>query len=345
MIRTIAWQDDMVVLVDQKALPAQEAYVLCRDYTDVAAAIKDMTVRGAPAIGIAAAMGIALGFGRRRREAREDQRESLHRICDDFGATRPTAANLFRAIHRMKECFEASDDADFTIVAGRLKEEALRMLDEDIESNQWIGRFGRDLVPPGSTVLTHCNAGALATGGYGTALGVIRAAHEKGAIRRVFAGETRPLLQGARLTAWELAREGIPVTVITDSMAGHFMARKEIDLVIVGADRIAANGDTANKIGTYTLALLAREHDIPFYVAAPRTTIDAETATGDDIPIEERYPEEVLTMAGTPTAPAGTQALNPAFDVTPNRLITAIITDAGIIRQPFEAGIIEIFKS
>lgn len=341
MIRTVAWKNDTVVMIDQKALPAREIYVVCRDYTDVAAAIRDMTIRGAPAIGIAAAMGIALGFSKRRRESRGDQRGSLHRICDELGATRPTAANLFRAIERMKACFEAWDDVPFETAARRLKEEALRILKEDVEANQWIGRFGSDLVPPGSTVLTHCNAGALATGGYGTALGVIRAAHEKGTIRRVFADETRPLLQGVRLTAWELAREGIPVTVITDSMAGHLMARKEIDLVIVGADRIAANGDTANKIGTYTLALLAREHDIPFYVAAPRTTIDEATARGEDIPIEQRHPEEVLTMAGTATAPAGVEALNPAFDVTPSRLITAIITEAGIIRPPFDSGIRE----
>ncbi|MDD5476351.1 MAG: S-methyl-5-thioribose-1-phosphate isomerase, partial [Syntrophales bacterium] len=266
-------------------------------------------------------------------------------ICDELEATRPTAVNLFWAIERMKGCFEECLGAGFEVVAGRLKDESLRILEEDIETNHRIGRFGKDLVSPGSTVLTHCNAGALATGGYGTALGVVRAAHEEGNIRKVFAGETRPLLQGARLTAWEMVREGIPVTIITDSMAGHLMAKNEIDLVIVGADRIAANGDTANKIGTYTLALLAGEHDIPFYVAAPRSTIDRRPSSGEDIPIEERDPGEVLSCAGAKTAPWGAAAVNPAFDVTPQKLISGIITEAGIIRKPFDRGVIEIFKS
>lgn len=343
MIRTIHWQDDSVVMIDQKVLPGREEYVVCRDYSDVVAAICDMTIRGAPAIGIAAAMGTALGFLREGRGSKDHQWEVLNRICDDLAATRPTAVNLFWAIERMKACFDTHDHDDFDALSRRLVDEACLILEEDIEANRRMGQFGSELVPPDSAILTHCNAGALATGGYGTALGVVRAAHEAGKNPRVFADETRPLLQGARLTAWEMVREGIPVTVITDSMAGHLMSLGEIDLVIVGADRIAANGDTANKIGTYPLALLAREQGIPFYVAAPRSTIDRNTASGKDIPIEERSSDEVLAFAGARTAPEGAKGRNPAFDITPHRLITAIITETGITREPFDSGMEKLF--
>lgn len=345
MIRTIDWQDDSVVMLDQKALPEREIYVPCRDYDEVCAAIRDMTVRGAPAIGIAAAMGAALGFLRHGRGSKDHQRETVERVCGELAATRPTAANLFRALERVKERFRKCAEDDFESTAAALKEEAMHMLEEDIKANRAMGRLGCGLVPPGSAVLTHCNAGALATGGYGTALGIVRAAHEAGRNPRVFADETRPLLQGSRLTAWEMVKEGIPVTVITDSAAGSLMASGEVDLVLVGADRIAANGDTANKIGTYPLALLAHEHGIPFYVAAPTSTIDTATSTGKDIPIEERGALEVLTIAGRPTAPAVAKARNPAFDVTPHRLITAIITERGILREPFDRSIVELMEN
>jgi len=339
MIRPVYWHDNTVVMIDQKALPARESLVVCRDYTDVAAAIRDMTVRGAPAIGVAAAMGVALGFLQHGGDSPGDESNLMDRIESELASTRPTAVNLFWALKRMRRCFENCRNRGFEAIAESLVREAQRILNDDIEMNRRMGRIGCDLVPRDAAVLTHCNAGALATGGYGTALGVIRAAHEAGKHPRVFADETRPLLQGARLTAWEMVREGIPVTVITDSMAGHFMARGEIDLVIVGADRIAANGDTANKIGTYPLAVLAREHGIPFYVAAPRTTIDPDTATGADIPIEERGLDEVLRFGGIETAPRGAGARNPSFDVTPARCITAIITESGLAEQPLADGI------
>ncbi len=345
MIRPVYWHDNTVVMIDQKALPARESLVVCRDYTDVAAAIRDMTIRGAPAIGIAAAMGLALGFLKHGEESPGSEGEILARIRGELASTRPTAVNLFRTLEHMMNCFENCRNDGFEAIAERLVREAQRILDDDIETNRRMGRIGRDLVPRDAAVLTHCNAGALATGGYGTALGVIRAAREAGKHPRVFADETRPLLQGARLTAWEMVREGIPVTVITDSMAGHLMARGEIDLVIVGADRIAANGDTANKIGTYTLALLAREHGIPFYVAAPRMTIDVDTAAGIDIPIEERSRDEVLRIAGIETAARGAEARNPSFDVTPAGLITAIITENGIVGQPLDRGIDSLFTA
>jgi methylthioribose-1-phosphate isomerase len=345
VIRPVYWYDDTVVMIDQKALPARESLVVCHDYTDVAAAIRDMTVRGAPAIGIAAAMGVALGFLKHGGESPGNEEITLERIREELASTRPTAVNLFWALERMNNCFKECRNDGFEAIAKNLINEAQRILEEDIDTNRRMGRVGCNLVPPGGAVLTHCNAGALATGGYGTALGVIRAAHEAGRHPRVFADETRPLLQGARLTAWEMVREGIPVTVITDSMAGYFMARGDIDLVIVGADRIAANGDTANKIGTYTLALLARAHGIPFYVAAPRSTIDVDTASGVNIPIEERNPDEVLRVAGIETAARGAAARNPSFDVTPAELISAIITENGLVEPPLDCGIGGLFAA
>jgi methylthioribose-1-phosphate isomerase len=344
MIKTISWEGDAVVLIDQRTLPHEERYLTCRTYGDVIDAINDMAIRGAPAVGIAAAMGIALGAlaipeGRLRGE--------FPRICDAFARTRPTAVNLFWAIERLVDRFEkeTSAHAEEEPVRKALVDEACRIHAEDIEANRRIGTHGRDLIRDGDTILTHCNAGALATGGYGTALGVIQAAHEEGKRIHVLVDETRPLLQGARLTAWEMRREGIPATLITDSMAGSLMHRGKIDCVMVGADRIAGNGDTANKIGTYALAVLARENRIPFYVAAPRSTIDRRTRTGKQITIEQRSPDEVLAFHGARIAPEGCPALNPAFDVTPHRYVTAIITEEGIMRKPFGRKIRDLFSS
>ncbi len=344
MIRPISWEKEGVVLIDQKALPQTERYVTCRDYGEVIAAINDLTVRGAPAVGIAAAMGIALGAAALSSESKEAFREEIYRICDEFSRTRPTAINLFWAIDRMKRCLAENLREDIGLIKTALVEEAHLILEEDIEANRRIGQFGRECIKDGDSILTHCNAGALATGGYGTALGIIRAAHEEGKTIHVFIDETRPVLQGARLTAWELQREKIPATLITDSMAGFVMGRGMVDLVIVGADRVAANGDVANKIGTYSLAVLAGEHGIPFYVAAPRSTIDCEVKSGHDIPIEERKGDEVVTFGGTMVAPKGMEVFNPAFDVTPNSYITAIVTDAGMVRAPFHEGIAQMMS-
>jgi methylthioribose-1-phosphate isomerase len=341
MIRTLYWADDAVVMIDQRALPLTERCLTFRDYRDVIAAVRDLTVRGAPAIGVAAAMGIALGALAIPAEKPGDMRKGFLRICDEFSGSRPTARNLFWAIERMKRCFEreSAGNADAGSVKKALVEEAIRIGEEDIEINRRIGLNGRRFINDGDCILTHCNAGALATAGYGTALGVIRAARDEGKTVHVYADETRPVLQGARLTCWELQKEGIPVTLITDSMAGSLMNRGKIRLVLVGADRIAANGDTANKIGTYTLAVLARENGIPFYVAAPLSTIDARLRGGKKIPIEERDEEEVSSFGGVRTAPEGTKVFNPAFDVTPHRYITAIITEAGIATRPYGKGI------
>jgi len=343
MIKTISWKEDAVVMIDQRVLPHEERYLTCRAYREVIDAINTMAIRGAPAVGIAAAMGVALGT----LHAPEGQMErAFYQICEDFSRTRPTAVNLFWAIDRMKARFEgeiAAPHADEGDIKEALVDEARRIHEEDIDANRRMGSHGRSLIQDGDTILTHCNAGALATGGYGTALGVIRAAHEEGKKIHVLVDETRPLLQGARLTAWEMHREGIDATLITDSMAGSLMQRGEITCVLVGADRIAANGDTANKIGTYSLAVLAREHRIPLYVAAPLSTIDRHTRTGRKIPIEERSESEVLAFHGTPIAPQGFRARNPAFDVTPNKYITAIITQRGIITKPFGKKIKEIF--
>jgi methylthioribose-1-phosphate isomerase len=356
-IRTIFWENAAVVMIDQKALPLLEQSVTCTDYEEVATAIEDLTVRGAPAIGVAAAMGIALGTLHLSSLSPEDFKTEFYRICDRFAQTRPTARNLFWAIERMKRCFEnalASDVSARSSTEGGqaglflekirqiLVSEAIQICEEDIAINRRMGLNGRSLISDGDNILTHCNAGALATAGYGTALGVIRAAHEEGKKVHVFVDETRPVLQGARLTAWELVKECIPATLITDNMAGFLMQQGKVNLVITGADRIAANGDTANKIGTYALAVLAKENHIPFYIAAPLSTIDLSIETGDDIPIEERSSDEVTTFRGVRSAPAGMPVYNPAFDVTPNRYITAIITEKGVIRPPFAEALARI---
>ncbi len=336
---TVSWTDEGVVLLDQRLLPAEEVNLNCGTPQEVMAAIRDMVVRGAPAIGVTAAMGIALGARELAGQAQDDFDGGFAKLCDDFAATRPTAVNLFWAIDRMKRVAAVHREAGPAAVALALVTEARTIKEEDIAACRALGGHGAPLVPDGASILTHCNAGALATAGYGTALGVVRAAVEAGKDIQVLADETRPFLQGARLTAWELARDSIPVTVITDSMAGHFMRRGQVDLVVVGADRIAANGDTANKIGTYPLAVLAQENDLPFYVAAPTSTIDPDIAHGDDIPIEERDPEEVMRMGTARTTPEGVSAAHPAFDVTPHRYITAIITELGVVRPPFVEGL------
>ena len=339
MIRTIYWQDGMVVMIDQKALPGKERYLVCKRYEQVVAAVKDLTVRGAPAIGVAAALGIALGVSKLSAASRTTFHKSFYSICDVFARTRPTARNLFWAIERMKRCFESLDSLDIGEVKSRLIGEAVRICEEDIAINRRMGRHGRLLIADGDRLLTHCNAGALATAGYGTALGVVRAACEEGKSLHIYVDETRPVLQGARLTAWELKKEKIPATLISDNMAGYLMSKGRIDRVIVGADRIAANGDAANKIGTYSLAVLARANKLPFYIAAPLSTIDISIKSGADIPIEERNPEEVTTVRGVRIAPEGIDVCNPAFDVTPQRLITAIITEEGVIFPPFKQNI------
>jgi len=353
-LRTLFWQDGAVVLIDQRALPLVERSVRCTDYREVIAAINDLTVRGAPAIGVAAALGIALGVLKISESSAEAFREAFEGICEAFRTSRPTARNLFWAIERMKRRFEAAIGCGEKAGPGRdpwrkireaLLAEAIRICEEDIAINRRLGEQGRGLIPDGARILTHCNAGALATAGYGTALGVIRAAREEGKAIHVYVDETRPVLQGARLTAWELVREGIPCTLITDNMAGSLMQRGLVDAVIVGADRIAANGDTANKIGTYAVAVLARAHELPFYVAAPLSTIDTALPDGSAIPIEERNPAEVTLLGGVRMAPEGIAVWNPAFDVTPHALITAIITEAGVIRPPFSAGIRRILPS
>jgi methylthioribose-1-phosphate isomerase len=337
MIKTIEWTKDGVRMLDQRLLPSEETYLMLRSYEEVADAIKKMVVRGAPAIGVSAAMGIALGASQSVGTSVADLEDDFGYICKLMGETRPTAVNLFWAIERMRSTFERSRKlADVEEIKKILVSEALRIFDEDIASNRAIGRHGAPLIPDGATVLTHCNAGALATAGdYGTALGVIRGARDAGKKIAVIADETRPFLQGLRLTAWELAKDDIPVTVITDNMAGHVMKGGRVDVVVVGADRIAANGDTANKIGTYMVAVLAREHAIPFYVAAPMTTLDFSLSTGEEIPIEERDASEVTHIREHQLGPDGVAVHNPAFDVTPNQLITAIITDRGVARAPF----------
>ncbi|MET0621863.1 MAG: S-methyl-5-thioribose-1-phosphate isomerase, partial [Pyrinomonadaceae bacterium] len=338
MIKTVEWTDEGVRMIDQRLLPTEEKYLMLRSCEEVAEAIKVMVVRGAPAIGVSAAMGLALGTMQAVGTSVEDLEQDFDYFCDLMSKTRPTAVNLFWAIERMRESFRRSkaEGADAERIKKDLIEEARRIFDEDIVSNRALGRFGGELLPDGATVLTHCNAGALATAGdYGTALGVVRGARDAGKRVAVIADETRPFLQGARLTAWELQKDEIPVTVITDNMAGHVMKRGEIDCVVVGADRIAANGDTANKIGTYMVAVLAREHDIPFYVAAPVSTIDLALANGDEIPIEERDAREVTHLREQRLAPEGVAVHNPAFDVTPGELVAAIITDRGVARPPY----------
>jgi methylthioribose-1-phosphate isomerase len=337
LLPTIAWDGDWVVMVDQRKLPAVEVYVRCRSAAEVARAIKTMVIRGAPAIGVAAAMGVALGTERSKATGTRQFAAEFQKTCDLMAATRPTAMNLFWAIERMKRAFSEGALAGESVdqLKARLRAEAMRIHDEDVASCRAIGAHGATLVPDEARILTHCNAGRLATAGYGTALGVVRGAIEAGKRVRVLADETRPFLQGSRLTAWELVREGVDTTVITDGTAGALMRDGEVDLVVVGADRIAANGDTANKIGTYTVAVLAKEHGIPFYVAAPWSTVDLSTADGARIPIEEREAREVTHVGSSQVAPDGASVRNPAFDVTPHRFITAIVTDRGIFRPPF----------
>jgi methylthioribose-1-phosphate isomerase len=346
MLPTIDWQGDVIVMVDQRKLPAQEIYVRCRTAQEVARAIRTMVIRGAPAIGVSAAMGIALGMRRSTAKGTKQFAVEFQKICDMMASTRPTAVNLFWAIDRMKRAFAEAAQAGQspTEIADRLELEARAIHDEDVASCRTMGSFGAEIVPDGARVLTHCNAGALATAGYGSALGVIRAAVERGKRIAVFADETRPFLQGSRLTAWELVRDGINTTVITESMAGPLMRGGEIDLVVVGADRIAANGDTANKIGTYTVAVLAHEHKIPFYVAAPLSTIDLSTPDGDLIPIEERDRREITHIGSSKLTPDGAHIRNPAFDVTPHRYIAGIITEKGIFRPPFQETLKRAFE-
>jgi len=341
MLPTIEWKDDVIVMIDQRKLPASEIYVSCKTAQEVARAIKTMVIRGAPAIGVAAAMGIALGMRRSKATGTKQFATEFQKLCDLMAATRPTAVNLFWAIERMKRVFADAAQGGCSVdeIKQRLETDARRIHDEDVESCRTMGAFGAELVPQEARILTHCNAGALATAGYGTALGVVRAAAERGKKVTVLADETRPFLQGARLTAWELVKDGIDTTVITDNMAGSMMRLGQVDLVVVGADRIAANGDVANKIGTYGVAVLAREHGIPFYVAAPLSTIDLDTADGSTIPIEERDSREVTHVGPSRLTPEGVRVRNPAFDVTPARYITAIITERGVVRAPFHESL------
>lgn len=346
MLETMRWQaeESFLELLDQTALPHETRYLKCYDYSGVAAAIKRLAVRGAPAIGAAAAYGLVLAAKNiMARSSREDFIAGVEIAARELAATRPTAVNLRWALDRLIKRLYAVEAVDPGALYDILLGEAHAIYREDVADNRKMGCYGQELIPDGARILTHCNAGALATAGYGTALGVVRAAREAGKAVSVYAGETRPLLQGARLTAWELLREGIPVTLITDNMAGYLMAKGKVDLVIVGADRIAANGDVANKIGTYSLAVLAEKHGLPFYVAAPVSTIDMSLTSGGEIPIEERDPAEVTHMAGRPLAPVGVNVWNPAFDITPHHMVTAIITDRGIVRATYRENLMKIF--
>ncbi len=347
MLPTIEWQDDSLVMIDQRKLPASEVYVTCKTANEVAKAIKTMVIRGAPAIGVAAAMGIAVGMTRSRATGTKQFTTEFQKTCELMAGTRPTAVNLFWAIERMKKAFAAAahDGQSVDEIKRKLVAEARAIHDEDVQSCRTMGAHGATLVPSSARILTHCNAGALATAGYGTALGVIRAAAEQGKTIAVLADETRPFLQGARLTAWELVRDGIDTTVITDNMAGAMMRLGEVDLVVVGADRIAANGDVANKIGTYSVAVLAKAHGIPFYVAAPLSTVDLNTPDGSGIPIEERNEREVTHVGANRLTPEGARIRNPAFDVTPSQYVTAIITERGIARAPFTESLPQLFEA
>lgn len=335
MIPTLEWTPEGVRFLDQTRLPLEETYVLATTYQQVAEVITTMVVRGAPAIGVAAAMGLALGVKTSQASTVPALASEFETMCQTLAATRPTAVNLFWAIERMRRVRASLAGRDLSEIREKLIAEAIQMRREDIAINECIGKNGAPLIPDGKTVLTHCNAGALATAGYGTALGVIRAAVASGKKIDVFADETRPFLQGARLTIWELQHDHIPATLITDNMAGYFLHSGRIGCVIVGADRIAANGDVANKIGTYSVAVLAKENNVPFYVAAPISTLDLSLASGDQIPIEQRAAAEVTHLHGVPVAPEGTAVANPAFDVTPNRYVTAIITERGVARPPY----------
>ncbi len=347
MITTVEWTGEGIRMLDQRLLPTEEKYLMLRSYEEVAEAIKLMVVRGAPAIGVSAAMGLALGASQSVGTAVSDLEFDFDYMCDVMGATRPTAVNLFWAIERMRDALRRAkaETGEVKEIKRRLIEEAQKIFEDDIRANRSLGKFGGELIADGSTVLTHCNAGALATAGdYGTALGVIRGARDAGKRVAVIADETRPFLQGARLTAWELQKDDIPVTLITDNMAGHVMKQGKVDAVVVGADRIAANGDAANKIGTYMVAVLAKQHDIPFYVAAPISTIDLACPTGEQIPIEERDTREVTHVHEHQLAPTGIDVRNFAFDVTPNEFIAAIITDKGVARRPYVESLKRLFE-
>lgn len=335
-IKTVEWKDGRVVMLDQRLLPHREVYRVCRDYQQVAAAIRDMVIRGAPAIGVAAAMGVALGA--LKAPAKSFDRD-FEKILSVLGKTRPTAVNLFWALSRMRQVYSDHRSRGIDAVKLALTEEAQKIHREDIAANKLIGKNGAGLLRNARQIMTHCNAGALATAGYGTALGVIRALKDSGREFEVFVNETRPFLQGARLTAWELKKEKIPATLITDNMAGYLMQKGKVDAVVVGCDRVAANGDVANKIGTYTLAVLARRHGIPFFVAGPTSSIDVNCASGKDIPIEQRDAREVSHIFGKALAPKGMRVFNPAFDVTSQDLITAIITEKGVIHPPYQQNI------
>ncbi len=339
---TIQWKKDRVVMIDQRKLPEKEVYVECQDYIQVAEAIEKMIIRGAPAVGVAAAFGVALGLLKMKKD--KNTEEQLSRIVQRLERTRPTARNLFWALERMTETFERNRTLEISQLKQKLVKEALEIEAEDVETNKKIGFLGKSLLEDGDSVLTHCNAGTLATAGYGTALGIIVAAFKEGKRIHVYADETRPLLQGARLTCWELDKENVPVTLITDNMAGYLMQKGVISRVIVGADRIARNGDTANKIGTYTVAVLAKEHRLPFYVAAPTQTIDLSLADGSKIPIEERNAQEVREFAGRRVTIPHVRVENPAFDVTPASHISAIITERGICQPPYENKLKDLFK-
>ncbi len=345
MIQTLEWTDAGVVFIDQTKLPTEETYVTCATHEQVADVIRNMVVRGAPAIGVAAAMGVALGVKNSRAQTVAELKPEFDQICDLLAKTRPTAVNLFWAIRRMTAKFASLSAESVAHIQRELIEEAKRMHAEDIAANMAMGRFGATLMPASGGVLTHCNAGALATAGYGTALGVIRAAVAAGKKIHVYADETRPFLQGSRLTAWELMKDGIPTTVISDNMAGAMMAQGKIGAIVVGADRIAANGDVANKIGTYTVAVLAKENGIPFYVAAPLSTVDLQTADGSGIPIEQRNRREVTHIGGKQMTPDGVGIENPAFDVTPAKYVTAIITERGIAKAPYVESLKKLAES
>ncbi len=340
-VRTIEWRGGELLLIDQRRLPRKEVYRVCRNYRQVAQAIRTMVVRGAPAIGVTAAMGVVLGA--RRVRSRKAMGPAMEHVFRTLAETRPTAVNLHWALARMRQTYEEHRDGDLELLKQRLEEAALAMYEEDITANRSLGSLGAGLLKGSRRILTHCNAGALATAGYGTALGVIRAMKESGAaIEEVFVDETRPFLQGARLTAWELCKEDIPTTLITDNMMGYVMQQNRVDAVVVGADRVAANGDVANKIGTYTVAVLAREHGVPFYVACPTSTVDLTCPSGAHIPIEQRSEDEVTHIAGSRIAPHGVKTLNPAFDVTDHSLVSAIITEKAVVTAPYEQNLREV---
>jgi methylthioribose-1-phosphate isomerase len=335
-VKTVEWKNDRVIMLDQRLLPHREVYRVCRDYLQVAAAIRDMVIRGAPAIGVAAAMGAALGALTAPAKSFD---KSFEKILGTLGKTRPTAINLFWALQRMRQVYTEQRSQGVDAVKRALKEEAQKIYKEDIAANRQLGKHGVPLLRDAKQIMTHCTAGALATAGYGTALGVLRALKESGKVFEVFVNETRPFLQGARLTAWELKKEKIPAILITDNMAGYLMQSGKVDAIVVGCDRVAANGDVANKIGTYTLAVLARRHSIPFYVAGPTSSIDIECPSGREIPIEQRDPKEVSHIFGKALAPKGIRVFNPAFDVTAQDLVSAIITEKGVIRPPYQQNI------